>query len=46
VKTTVATTMPTTQPSKNPTLVAPALGASSIKIVAMIGTGLIATPRA
>ena len=46
VKTVAAMMMPTTHPSRNPALVPPALGASSIRIVAMIGTGLIATPTA
>ncbi len=46
VNTTTATTMPTTQPMRNPTLVTLAFGESSMRIAAMIGTGLIAMPSA
>jgi len=42
----VATTMPAIQPIRKPKLVPPARGAKSIRITAMIGTGLIATPTA
>src|SRR3954447_20529891 len=46
VNSVTATTMPRTQPTRKPTLVPVALGASSIRITAMIGIGLMATPRA
>jgi hypothetical protein len=46
VNSTTATRMPASQPSRKPTLVALALGDSSIKIAAMIGIGLIAIPTA
>src|SRR3954464_3541946 len=46
VNTPVATAMPATQPSRKPTLVPPAFAARSIRIAAMIGIGLIATPTA
>src|SRR4051794_33719788 len=44
--TVLATAIPTTHPARNPALVLPALGASSMRMTAMIGTGEIATPTA
>ena len=41
-----ATMMPTSQPAAKPMLAERARGARSIRIVAMIGTGLIAMPTA
>ena len=46
VNTVTATAIPSTHPARNPTLVARARGESSIKIAAMMGIGLIATPSA
>src|SRR6478752_7967909 len=42
----IPSTTPATQPTRKPTLVPPARGERSIRITAMIGTGLIATPTA
>ena len=44
--TTVTMTMPATQPSRNPVLVVAGRRDSSIRMTAMIGIGLIATPIA
>ena len=44
--TSVTTTIPATQPSRKPVLVAVAFRESSMRITAMIGIGLIATPTA
>ena len=41
-----AMTTPATQPARNPMLVDLAFGDSSMRIAAMIGIGLIATPNA
>ncbi len=46
VKAVTATTMPATQPTRNPMLVPLALGDRSMRMAAMTGIGLSATPSA
>jgi hypothetical protein len=46
VNTVTATTIPSTQPSRKPVPVTRAFGDSSMRMAAMIGMGLIATPSA
>ncbi len=46
VNATTATMMPPSQPNKKPRLVLRARGESSMRIVAIMGIGLIATPSA